>query len=132
MTRYLMSLDESLDLVLHAFKEGKNGDIFVKKSPAASMEVLADAIREVFRSNVETKIIGTRHGEKLYETLISREEMSKVEDMDQYFRIPSDNRDLNYSKYFTDGEQSISETEDYTSHNTKQLNVKETVSILKS
>ena len=131
MTRYLMSLEESLDLVLHAFKEGKNGDIFVKKSPAASMEVLADAIREVFQSNVETKIIGTRHGEKLYETLISREEMSKVEDMDQYFRIPSDNRDLNYSKYFTDGEQSISETQDYTSHNTKQLNVEDTVSTLK-
>ena len=130
MTRYLMSLEESLDLVLHAFKEGKSGDIFVKKSPAASMEVLADAIREVFKSKAKIKIIGTRHGEKLYETLISREEMSKVEDMDKYFRIPSDNRDLNYSKYFTDGEKSITETEDYTSHNTKQLNVEETVSVL--
>ncbi len=130
MTRYLMSLDESLDLVLHAFNEGKNGDIFVKKSPATSMETLSNALKEIFNSDVKSKIIGTRHGEKLYETLISREEMSKVEDMDKYFRIPSDNRDLNYSKYYTDGEKNITVSDDYTSHNTTQLDLNETISTL--
>ena len=130
MTRYLMSLDESLDLVLHAFNEGMNGDIFVKKSPATSMKILSEALIEIFQSKVDTKIIGTRHGEKLYETLISREEMAKVEDMDKFFRIPSDNRDLNYSKYFTDGEKSITEGQDYTSHNTNQLDLKSTIRLL--
>lgn len=130
MTRYLMSLDESLDLVLHAFKEGKNGDIFVKKSPATSMGILAEALQEIYQSKSQTNIIGTRHGEKLYETLISREEMAKVEDMEEYFRIPSDNRDLNYSKYFTDGEQSITENNDYTSHNTSQLDLQATINLL--
>ena len=130
MTRYLMSLDESLDLVIHAFKKGKQGDIFVKKSPSATMDHLAKALVEIFSSKSKDKIIGTRHGEKLFETLVSREEMAKVEDMGQYFRIPSDNRDLNYNKYFTDGEKSISLSEDYTSHSTKQLNLEETISIL--
>ena len=125
MTRYLMSLEESIDLVIHAFKHGDQGDIFVQKAPSSTVYDLAETLKSMFSSNSETQIIGTRHGEKLYETLVSREEMSKVEDMGNYYRIPSDNRDLNYSKYFTDGEESISELEDYTSHNTRRLNQEE-------
>ena len=130
MTRYLMSLEESVDLVLHAYKNAKQGDIFVQKSPAATVRDLAEGLKQLFDSKVEIKLIGTRHGEKLYETLISREEMAKVEDMGQYYRIPADNRDLNYNLYFSDGDRKISELDDYTSHNTKQLDVEEVKSTL--
>lgn len=123
MTRFLMSLGDSVDLVLHAFKQAKQGDIFVQKSPASTVADLAQALMELFNYKGSYKVIGTRHGEKLYETLISREEMAKVDDMDRYYRIPSDNRDLNYEKYFVQGEHEISVLDDYTSHNTQQLDV---------
>lgn len=124
MTRFLMSLEDSLDLVLHAFEHGQQGDIFVQKAPAATLEDLAQALKELFgKKNASVKTIGTRHGEKLYESLISREEMAKAEDMGRYFRIPADNRDLNYKKYFVEGEQKISDLDDYTSHNTLRLDV---------
>lgn len=123
MTRFLMSLDDSVDLVLYAFKHGQQGDIFVQKSPASTVEVLAQALKEVFQGNSEIRIIGTRHGEKLYESLVSREEMAKAQDVGNYFRIPADNRDLNYNLYFTEGEASISKMSDYTSHNTERLGV---------
>lgn len=123
MTRFLMSLDDSVDLVLYAFKHGQQGDIFVQKSPASTVEVLAQALKEVFQGNSAIRIIGTRHGEKLYESLVSREEMAKAEDVGNYFRIPADNRDLNYNLYFTEGEASISKLSDYTSHNTERLEV---------
>lgn len=131
MTRFLMSLDDSVDLVLHAFSHGRQGDIFVQKAPAATVARLAAALMVLFGSSLEPRIIGTRHGEKLYETLVSREEMAKVQDMDGYYRIPADNRDLNYAKYFSDGEEKISHLQDYTSHNTKQLNVEEVARMLK-
>lgn len=131
MTRFLMSLDDSVDLVLHAFSHGRQGDIFVQKAPAATVARLAAAMMVLFGSSLEPRIIGTRHGEKLYETLVSREEMAKVQDMDGYYRIPADNRDLNYAKYFSDGEEKISHLQDYTSHNTKQLNVEEVARMLK-
>lgn len=130
MTRFLMSLDESVDLVLHAFEHARQGDIFVQKAPASTVGDLAKALKKIFRSDVPIRVIGTRHGEKLYETLISREEMARIEDLGRYYRIPADARDLNYSKYFSDGEQSIAVLEDYTSHNTVQLNVEETMSLL--
>jgi UDP-glucose 4-epimerase len=123
MTRFLMSLDDSVDLVLYAFTHGQQGDIFVQKSPASTVEVLAQALKEVFQGNSPIRIIGTRHGEKLYESLVSREEMAKAEDVGNYFRIPADNRDLNYNLYFTEGEASISKLSDYTSHNTDRLEV---------
>jgi UDP-N-acetylglucosamine 4,6-dehydratase/5-epimerase len=123
MTRFLMSLEDSVDLVLHAFEHAHQGDIFVQKSPASTIRDLAIALKEIFGKQNEIKTIGTRQGEKLYESLISREEMAKAEDMGRYFRIPADNRDLNYKKYFVEGEQHISELDDYTSHNTEQLNV---------
>jgi UDP-glucose 4-epimerase len=125
MTRYLMSLDESVDLVLHAYKHAEQGDIFVQKSPASTVGDLAIALKDLFKAEVDIKKIGTRHGEKLYETLISREEMVKAEDMGRYYRIPADNRDLNYNMYFSDGDERISKMEDYTSHNTKILTVDE-------
>ena len=131
MTRFLMSLEESVDLVLRAFQSGQQGDIFVQKSPATSISNLAEALKIIFNSNSDIKIIGTRHGEKLFESLVSREEMASVEDLGNYYRIPCDNRDLNYAKYFSDGEPLISEFVDYTSHNTKQLSVIETMSLLK-
>ncbi len=130
MTRFLMSLDESIDLVLYAFEKGSQGDIFIKKSPASTLKNLATALIEIYNSNSKLKIIGTRHGEKLYETLVSREEIIRCEENNLYFRIKSDNRDLNYSKYFTDGEKKIAKAEDYTSHNTKQLSVNEIKDIL--
>ena len=108
MTRFLMSLDDSVDLVLHAFKNANQGDIFVQKAPASTVKDLAQALKELFDSDSEVKIIGTRHGEKLYESLLSREEMAKAEDMDRYFRVPIDGRDLNYNKFFVDGEASVS------------------------
>ncbi|MCC5629684.1 polysaccharide biosynthesis protein [Nostoc sphaeroides CHAB 2801] len=123
MTRFLMSLQDSVDLVLYAFKHGKQGDIFVHKAPASTVEVLALALKEIFQVNSSIRVIGTRHGEKLYESLVSREEMAKAEDIGQYFRIPADNRDLNYNMYFTEGEPEIAKLSDYTSHNTERLEV---------
>jgi UDP-N-acetylglucosamine 4,6-dehydratase/5-epimerase len=122
MTRFLMSIDDALDLAVYAFKHGKPGDIFVQKAPAATIETLANALKRIFKANNEIRIIGTRHGEKLYETLLTREEMANAEDMDNYYRIASDVRDLNYSCYFTEGEPGISTQEDYNSHNTQRLN----------
>ncbi|MDC0223193.1 polysaccharide biosynthesis protein [Gammaproteobacteria bacterium] len=125
MTRFMMSLEESVDLVEFAFLNAKRGDIFVKKSPAVNLITLVEAIKNIFNSNNEIKYIGTRHGEKLYETLLTREEMEKAEDFGEYYRVPSDNRDLNYSQYFTEGEVKISELNDYNSHNTEQYDVKQ-------
>ncbi|KWW37242.1 UDP-N-acetylglucosamine 4,6-dehydratase/5-epimerase [Cupriavidus metallidurans] len=123
MTRFLMSLEDSVDLVLHAFQHGAQGDIFVQKAPASTIEDLGQAIKELFKSNVPIEIIGTRHGEKLYETLVSREEMAKAEDMGRYYRILADNRDLNYDKFILEGQPDANDIEDYTSHNTDRLNV---------
>lgn len=123
MTRFLMSLEDSVDLVLHAFEHAKQGDIFIQKAPASTVGDLAQALKELLGRDNPIKIIGTRHGEKLYESLVSREEMAKAEDMGRYYRIPADNRDLNYKKYFVEGEQRISELDDYTSHNTERLDV---------
>ena len=123
MTRFLMSLEDSVDLVLHAFKHGKQGDLFVQKAPASTVADLARALKEIFNKDNPVSIIGTRHGEKLYETLISREEMAKAEDMGDYYRIPTDNRDLNYTQYFSKGEEKLSHLDDYTSHNTDRLDV---------
>jgi len=130
MTRFLMSLEDSVDLVLHAFEHAAQGDIFIQKSPASTVGDLAQALQELYASKSSLKVIGTRHGEKLYESLISREEMAKAEDMGRYYRVPADNRDLNYNKYFVEGEQHISELDDYTSHNTKRLNVEEIKQVL--
>jgi len=123
MTRFLMSLEDSVDLVEYAFKNANQGDLFVQKAPASTVADLAQALKELFNSSVPINIIGTRHGEKLFESLISREEMAKAEDMGNYFRVPADNRDLNYAQYFTEGEKKINSIEDYTSHNTQRLNI---------
>lgn len=123
MTRFMMTLDDAVDLVIYAFQHGENGDLFVQKAPAATIEVLAKAIIELYKSNSQVKVIGTRHGEKLYETLVTREEMAKAEDMGNYFRIPADNRDLNYDKYFVEGQEEVSVIDDYHSHNTERLDV---------
>jgi len=123
MTRFLMSLEDSVDLVLYAYEHGQQGDIFVQKAPASTVADLAQALTEIFAKGNEIRIIGTRHGEKLYESLISREEMAHAHDMGGYYRIPADNRDLNYAKYFSEGEEKISHLDDYTSHNTNRLNV---------
>jgi UDP-glucose 4-epimerase len=130
MTRYMMTLDDAVDLVIFAFKNGNPGDIFVQKSPAATIEVLAKALLELFKAKNPIKIIGTRHGEKLYETLVNREEMLKAEDLGNFFRIPADTRDLNYNRFFIEGEAKISQTEEYTSHNTSRLNLEETKQML--
>ena len=130
MTRFMMTLDNAVELVLYAFKHGSNGDIFVQKSPSATIADLAQALKEMYASDIPVKIIGTRHGEKLYETLVNREEMAKAEDVGNYFRIPADTRDLNYSKFFTEGESKVSVAEEYTSHNTQRLNVEETKKLL--
>lgn len=130
MTRFMMTLDDAVDLVIYAFEHGINGDLFVQKAPAATLTTLAEALKELYNSNVEVKVIGTRHGEKLYETLVSREEMAKAEDMGNYFRIPCDTRDLNYDKYFVKGEQKVSQSEDYHSHNTHRLNKEEMKQLL--
>ncbi len=121
MTRYMMTLDDAVDLVLYAFEHGNNGDLFVQKAPAATLTVLADALKELYKTDNEVRVIGTRHGEKLYETLVTREEMFKSEDMGNYFRIPADARDLNYDKFFVEGQEDISKGEDYHSHNTFRL-----------
>ena len=123
MTRYMMTLDDAVDLVIYAFLNGVNGDLFVQKAPAATLQVLADALKELFNTSTEVKVIGTRHGEKLYETLVTREEMAKSEDKGNYFRIPADNRDLNYDKYFVEGKEELATIEDYHSHNTQRLDV---------
>ena len=121
MTRFLMSLEDAVDLVLFAFEHGNQGDLFVNKAPASTIGDLANAIKDIFKADSEIKVIGTRHGEKLFETLCTREEMQKAEDMGEFYRIPADNRDLNYSRYFSEGETDISEIQDYHSHNTVQL-----------
>jgi UDP-N-acetylglucosamine 4,6-dehydratase len=130
MTRFLMSLEDSVDLVLYAFEHGKQGDIFVQKAPASTVADLAQALKELFKKDIPVREIGTRHGEKLYESLISREEMAKAKDMGGYYRIPADNRDLNYAQYYSEGEEKISHQEDYTSHNTERLNVEQVKQLL--
>jgi len=132
MTRFLMSLEDSVDLVLHAFEHAEQGDLFVQKAPASTVADLAQALKELFKSDSPVNIIGTRHGEKLYESLISREEMARAQDMGRYYRIPADNRDLNYEKYFVEGEQHISQLDDYTSHNTTRLNIDDIKTLLLS
>lgn len=123
MTRFLMSLEDSVGLVFHAFEHGRRGDIFVQKSPASTVGDLATALQELFDRQEPVRVIGTRHGEKLHETLMSREERARSEDRERYYRICADDRDLNYNKYFIEGEQHISELDDYTSHNTQRLDV---------
>lgn len=130
MTRFLMSLEDSVDLVLYAFEHGKQGDIFVQKAPASTVADLAQALKELLNKDNPVREIGTRHGEKLYESLISREEMAKAEDMGGYYRIPADNRDLNYAQFFSEGEEKISHQDDYTSHNTERLNVEQVKTLL--
>jgi len=129
MTRFMMTLEDAIDLVIYAFEHGRNGDLFVQKAPAADLHTLAVALRDLYAEvnpeygKTEIKVIGTRHGEKLYETLITREEMTKAEDMGYYFRIPADNRDLNYDKYLSQGNEDITKNDDYHSHNTERLSV---------
>ncbi len=130
MTRFLMSLEDSVNLVLYAFSHAVSGDIFIQKAPASTILDLAVALKDIFHADNEIRIIGTRHGEKLYESLVNREEMARSVDMKGFYRIPADNRDLNYSKYFSEGEQSISEIDDYTSHNTQRLSVQEVKELL--
>ena len=132
MTRFLMSLDESVDLVMYAYEHGEQGSIYVQKSPASTINDLAQALIQIFNKKNKIKLIGTRLGEKLFETLISREEMARAVDLGKYFSIPYDNKSLNYSKYFSEGEELISKYEDYTSHNTKRLNNEEVKEILLS
>lgn len=129
MTRFMMTLDDAVDLVVYAFTHGHNGDLFVQKAPAATLSTLAQALKETYAklnpkySETEVRVIGTRHGEKLYETLVTREEMARAIDMGNYWRIPCDSRDLNYDKYFTEGNENVSKIEDYHSHNTRRLDV---------
>jgi UDP-N-acetylglucosamine 4,6-dehydratase len=130
MTRFLMSLDEAVELVLFAFQHGKPGDLFVNKAPAATIGDLAEALKYIFNSNTDIKVIGTRHGEKLYETLCTREEMLKAEDMGNFFRIPADNRDLNYNQYFSEGDIKASNISDYNSHNTHRLEKGDIINLL--
>jgi UDP-glucose 4-epimerase len=129
MTRFMMTLDDAVDLVIYAFTHGENGDLFVQKAPAATLSTLAEALKQTYAKvnpaygETEVKIIGTRHGEKLYETLVTREEMAKAIDMGDYYRIPCDTRDLNYDKFFVEGNEKVSKIEDYHSHNTRRLDV---------
>jgi UDP-glucose 4-epimerase len=123
MTRFMMTLDDAVDLVIYAFQHGKNGDLFVQKAPAATIETLGKAIISLYKSECQVRVIGTRHGEKLYETLVTREEMAKSIDMGNYFRVPADNRDLNYDKYFVEGQEEVSLIDDYHSHNTHRLDL---------
>ena len=132
MSRFLMSLEDSVDLVIHAFQHGEQGDVFIQKAPASTIADLAQAIKELFNRESTLKIIGTRHGEKLYETLVSREEMAKAQDMGRYYRIPADNRDLNYDKFIIEGQPEANDIDDYTSHNTQRLNVPEIKDLLLS
>jgi len=130
MTRFMMTLDDAVDLVLFSFEHGKPGDIFVQKAPAATIKILAEALLEIYNADNEIKIIGVRHGEKLYETLVNREDMVKAEDLGDYYRIPADNRNLNYDQYFTDGDSSLSDVEEYHSHNTHRLEIDEMKQLL--
>jgi len=130
MTRFMMTLDDAVDLVVYAFQHGNNGDMFIQKAPASTIGDLAKAMIEIYQSSSKIKIIGTRHGEKLYETLVNREEMARAKDLGEYFRVPADSRGLNYEDYFTAGEKRISKIEDYHSHNTQQLTVDETKQLL--
>ena len=130
MTRFLMSLEDSVDLVLHAFEHGKQGDIFVQKAPSCSIADLAEAIQQIFGIRTPVKIIGTRHGEKLYESLVSREEMAKAQDMGRYYRIPADNRDINYDKFIVEGQVEANSVDDYTSHSSERLTVPEIKELL--
>jgi len=130
MTRFLMSLEDSVDLVLYAFENAEQGDIFVQKAPASTVADLAQALKELFENDTSISIIGTRHGEKLYESLISREEMAKAEDLGGYYRIPADNRDLNYAQFYSEGEVKMSSLDDYTSHNTERLNIEKVKALL--
>jgi UDP-glucose 4-epimerase len=130
MTRFMMSLDQSVELVEFAFQNAMPGDIFVQKAPASTVMDIAKALKEIFSPKTEIKIIGIRHGEKIYETLCTREEMAKAEDLGEYYRIPPDGRDLNYSKYFSEGEQKTAQVEDYNSNNTKRLNLAQTKELL--
>jgi UDP-N-acetylglucosamine 4,6-dehydratase len=132
MSRFMMTLDNAVELVLYAFEHGNSGDIFIQKSPASTIGELANAMVKIYNSKVDIKIIGTRHAEKLYETLLAREEVQIAEDLGNYFRVAADNRDLNYNKYFTEGSGSIAQIEDYHSHNTKRLTEKELIELLKS
>jgi UDP-N-acetylglucosamine 4,6-dehydratase/5-epimerase len=130
MTRFMMTIDDAIELVLYAFNKGKPGDIFVQKSPATTIETLANALLELYRANNDIKVIGIRHGEKLYETLVGIEDMFRAEDLGRYFRIPPDNRDLNYDQYFSKGNTSLTKIEEYNSHNTKRLDIEETKKML--
>jgi len=130
MTRFMMTLDDAVDLVLYAFQNGKNGDLFVQKAPATTLDILAQALKKLYNSQSEVKIIGTRHGEKLYETLVTREEMIKAEDMGNYYRIPCDSRDLNYDQFFIEGNEELSVIEDYHSHNTQRLDLDGMIKLL--
>lgn len=130
MTRFMMTLEDAVDLVLYAFQHGNNGDMFVQKAPAATIAVLAKALTELYQSNNNIKVIGTRHGEKLYETLVNREEMARAFDLDNYYQIPADNRDLNYNVYFSEGKERVSKIEDYHSHNTRRLGLEDTKDLL--
>ncbi|MCE5207430.1 MAG: polysaccharide biosynthesis protein [Chloroflexi bacterium] len=130
MTRFLMSLDDAIDLVVYAFQRARRGDIFVQKAPACTIQDLASALKDIFKAGNEIKVIGTRHGEKLYETLLTREELSRAEDLGGYYRIAPDDRDLNYNKYFTEGAEKVSLMEDYNSHNTKRLTIPQIKKIL--
>lgn len=130
MTRFMMTLEDAVDLVVYAFQNGNNGDMFVQKSPASTIADLAQALIELYQSTSKVRVIGTRHGEKLYETLVNREEMAKAYDMGNYYRVPADNRDLNYASYFTEGKENVSVIEDYHSHNTRRLNVEGTKELL--
>jgi UDP-N-acetylglucosamine 4,6-dehydratase/5-epimerase len=130
MTRFMMTLEDAVDLVIYAFQHGNNGDMFIQKAPAATIADLAQALIELYKSAGKVKIIGTRHGEKLYETLVNREEMAKASDMGNYYRVPADNRGLNYESYFSEGEEKVSLVEDYHSHNTQRLDVEGTKELL--
>jgi len=132
MTRFMMSLDDAISLVLYAFNNAKNGDIFVQKSPACTVQILVEALMKIFDANNKIRIIGTRHGEKLFETLVNREDMAKAEDLEDYYRIPADNRQLNYNSYFIEGENQITNSVEYNSSNTHQLNLEETIDLLLS
>jgi UDP-glucose 4-epimerase len=130
MTRFMMTLDAAVDLVLFAFRHSQPGDLFVQKAPAATIQVLADALRQVLGITHPATVIGTRHGEKLYETLLTREEMAKAEDLGGYFRVAADSRDLNYSLYYSEGDPKLAELQDYHSHNTRQLDLAEVKALL--
>ena len=130
MTRFIMSIDDAIELVMYAFQHGRAGDIFVQKAPAATLGDLAKAVKNIFKTDDPVQVIGTRHGEKLYETLLTREEMARAEDLGEYFRIPADTRDLNYSLYFNEGQERISKERDFNSHNTRRLTVDELTELL--